>query len=252
MSGGLLASEITVRYGSHTAVDRVSVRVDPGRVVGLIGPNGAGKTSFIDAVTGITPMAGGTVMLDDVDVTRWPPHRRARQGVRRTFQGNRLFDDLTVRENLIVASETTRRFGFVRDLFRPQPSQVSADQILEMIGLSDLAEALPRSLPAGTRRLVGVARALVARPRVVLLDEPAAGLDSHETQELGRILRDLAATGVGLLLVEHDTDLVFRICDEVVAIDFGNTIASGPAHEVRSSEAVIAAYLGTPETEGSS
>lgn len=252
MSSGLSASEITVRYGSHTAVDAVSVRVEPGRVVGLIGPNGAGKTSFIDAVTGVTPMVGGSVMLDGVDVTRWPPHRRARQGVRRTFQGNRLFDDLTVRENLIVASETARRWGLVRDLFRPQPAQVSVDAVLERFGLTELAEAIPRGLPAGTRRLVGVARALVADPQVMMLDEPAAGLDSHETEELGRILRDLAAVGVGLLLVEHDTDLVFRICDDVVAIDFGVTIASGAAYEVRQSEAVIAAYLGTPDPEGPS
>ncbi len=244
MTGGLVAEGVVVRYGQNVAVDGVSLEVTAGQVVGLIGPNGAGKTSFIDAVTGFAPMAAGRVLLDGTEVTRWSPHRRATAGLRRTFQSLRLFDDLTVSENLVVAAENDRRFGFVRDLVRPRRPTVAIDRALELTGLRDLADALPRELPAGTRRLVGVARAVVADPSVLLLDEPAAGLDTHETEELGHVLERLAAAGVGLLLVEHDTELVFRVSHHVVAIDFGRTIATGTASEIRLSEALIAAYLG--------
>jgi len=243
---GLSAVEVTVRYGANTAVDAVSLEAVPGQIVGLIGPNGAGKTSFIDAITGLTPMASGRVLLDGTDITTWPAHRRAAIGVRRTFQALRLFDDLTVSENLIVAAESSRRFGFLRDLIRPRQPSVAIDRTLELTGLVDLADALPRDLPAGTRRLVGVARGVVSNPSVLLLDEPAAGLDTHETEELGHVLQRLAETGVGMLLVEHDTDLVFRVSTQVVAIDFGVMIASGPSAEVRQSPAVVAAYLGLP------
>jgi len=249
MTAGLIAEGIIVRYGQIAAVDNVSIEVSPSQIVGLIGPNGAGKTSFIDAVTGLTPMAGGRVLLDDVDVTAWAPHRRANAGLRRTFQALRLFDDLTVSENLIVAAENDRRFGFLRDLVRPRQATVAIDRALEMTGLHDLADALPRDLSAGTRRLVGVARGVVADPSVLMLDEPAAGLDTHETEELGRVLQRLAEAGVGMLLVEHDTELVFRVSHHVVAIDFGKAIASGPPTEIRQSEALIAAYLGIPVDE---
>lgn len=245
MTAGLRAERITVRYGSNTAVDAVNVAVARGEIVGLIGPNGAGKTSLIDAVTGLTPMAAGKVILDDVDITNWPPHRRANAGMRRTFQSLRLFDDLTVKENLVVAAETDSRLGFLRDLFRPRQVPIATERALAMTGLEPYASAFPRDLPAGTRRLVGVARAVVSEPAVVLLDEPAAGLDTTETGELGSVLLRLAESGVGLLLIEHDTELVFRVSDRVVAIDFGKEIASGPADEVRQSEILISAYLGT-------
>lgn len=245
MIAGLRASEIVVAYGRNVAVDRVSMNVAPGQIVGLIGPNGAGKTSFIDAISGFTVLGGGQVELDGRDITAVSAHVRANLGLRRTFQQLRLFDDLTIRENLIVAAENDTRFGVIRDLFRPRRDTVATERALELCGLSDVAEELPRDLPAGTRRIVGVARAIVAQPSILLLDEPAAGLDTHETRELGEMLTRLSQTGVGMLLIEHDTDLVFRVCSDVVAIDFGATIAQGPANEVRSSEALIAAYLGT-------
>ncbi len=246
----LVGDQITVTYGRNVAVDRVSVEVKAGEIVGLIGPNGAGKTSMIDAITGFTPMSTGSVWLDGVDVTASAPHRRAAAGLRRTFQQLRLFDDLTVRENLIVAAEDDTRFGVLRDLVRPRRARIVTDRALELTGLLDVADELPRDLPSGTRRVVGVARAIVAEPSVLLLDEPAAGLDTHETTDLGAMLRRIADDGVGLLLIEHDTDLVFRICEQVVAIDFGVVIASGPAETVRTSDALIAAYLGVPDDEG--
>ena len=249
MTKGLVAERITVRYGSNTAVDAVSLDVARGEIVGLIGPNGAGKTSLIDAVTGMAQMADGKVLLDGVDITDWTPHRRANAGMRRTFQSLRLFDDLTVTENLVVAAETDTRLGFLRDLFRPRQAPIATGRALSMTGLERHAAAYPRDLSAGTRRLVGVARAVVSEPAVVLLDEPAAGLDTTETEELGNVLLRLAESGVGLLLIEHDTELVFRVSDRVVAIDFGKEIVSGPADIVRQSEILISAYLGSaPET----
>ena len=249
MTKGLVAERITVRYGSNTAVDAVSLDVARGEIVGLIGPNGAGKTSLIDAVTGMAQMADGKVLLDGVDITDWTPHRRANAGMRRTFQSLRLFDDLTVTENLVVAAETDTRLGFLRDLFRPRQAPIATGRALSMTGLERHAAAYPRDLSAGTRRLVGVARAVVSEPAVVLLDEPAAGLDTTETEELGNVLLRLAESGVGLLLIEHDTELVCRVSDRVVAIDFGKEIVSGPADIVRQSEILISAYLGSaPET----
>lgn len=244
MTSGLIAEHVTVRYASVVAVADVSVAVRPGQAVGLIGPNGAGKTSFIDAVTGLAAMASGRVLLDGNDISGWPPHRRANAGMRRTFQALRLFDDLTVSENLVVTAEQDTRLGLLRDLVRPRRTAVVVERTLELTGLAGMADVLPRDLPAGTRRLVGVARAVVAQPSVLLLDEPAAGLDTHETAELGSVLQRLAGEGVGLLLVEHDTDLVFRICSDVLVLDFGKTIASGAAADVRRSEAVVSAYLG--------
>ena len=244
---GLVGDRITVAYGRNIAVDEVSVEVSRGQIVGLIGPNGAGKTSFIDALTGFTPMTNGRVVLDDFDITALSAHRRAASGLRRTFQQLRLFDDLTVRENLVVAAENDTKFGLLRDLIRPRRTEIATDRTLNLTGLLDVADELPRDLPSGTRRVVGVARAIVADPTTLLLDEPAAGLDTHETAELGAMLERVAESGVGLLLIEHDTDLVFRICHHVVALDFGHVIASGPADSVRQSDALIAAYLGVPE-----
>ena len=255
---GLVGDRITVTYGRNIAVNEVSIEVSRHQIVGLIGPNGAGKTSFIDAVTGFTPMTNGRVLLDDHDITALSAHRRAARGLRRTFQQLRLFDDLTVRENLVVAAENDTKFGMLRDLIRPRRTEIATDRTLELTGLLDVADELPRDLPSGTRRVVGVARAIVADPTTLLLDEPAAGLDTQETAELGAMLERVAESGVGLLLIEHDTDLVFRICHHVVALDFGHVIASGAADSVRRSDELISAYLGIadeaetagPETDG--
>lgn len=238
--------DLSVRYGSVTAVDHVSLAVQPGQVVGLIGANGAGKTSFIDSVSGFTPLSSGLVSLDGRDISRTPAYRRAKLGLRRTFQQLRLFEDLTVAENLTVAVDEQSALGFLRDLARPRSSGRSIDRALSLTGTLPFRDTFPRQLPAGTRRLIAVARALVAEPAILMLDEPAAGLDSTESQELGRVLRTLAAADIGLLLVEHDTALVMAVCDHVEVIDFGRQIASGPPDAVRNDAAVVAAYLGEP------
>jgi branched-chain amino acid transport system ATP-binding protein len=177
------------------------------------------------------------------------PHLRARAGLVRTFQSVELFDDLTVEENLLVAAQNTGVGAALRDLLLPvrQPSRGDVDWALELCGLQDVAGRRPTELSHGRRKLVGVGRALARRPKLVLLDEPAAGLDTDESLELGRRLRTLPAAGVSVLLVDHDMGLVLSVCDEVVVLDFGRRIAHGTPDEIRADQAVVAAYLGGGE-----
>ena len=239
--------KLRITYGGVVAVDDIDLKVEEGRVVGLIGPNGAGKTSVIDALTGYTAPSGGKIIFDGQDITKLRAHARARRGLARTFQSVELFDDLSVEDNLFVASERVSIGRSVRDLFLPlaRPDRTNVDWALEWCGLSDVADESPASLPHGRRKLVGVARAIAARPRLVLLDEPAAGLDTDESVVLGEHLRELPAVGVTVLLVDHDMGLVLSVCDEVYVLDFGKLIAHGTPDEIRGNDAVITAYLGS-------
>ena len=230
---GLDARCVGVRYGGVVALDTVDVTVPAGTVVGLIGPNGAGKTTFIDAVTGFTKCTGTTI-LDGIDITAWQPHRRVRAGLSRTFQSVELFDELTVLENLSVVIPSARA----------NDSATSAMAVLDQFGIGEIARLMPDELSHGRRRLVGLARSLMARPKVLLLDEPAAGLDSNETAELVEPLKRLAAEGLGVLLVDHDVDFVANTCSQAFALDFGKVIAAGETDAVLGSAAVHAAYLG--------
>jgi branched-chain amino acid transport system ATP-binding protein len=237
---------LRVTYGGVTAVDDVDLLVEAGKVVGLIGPNGAGKTSTIDALTGYHPPSHGTVALDGEDITAMRPHLRARRGLVRTWQSVELFDDLTVEENLLVASQRMGVWQALRDLLLPigEHPRDDVDWALDLCGLTDVADRSPTELSHGRRKLVGVARALAQRPRVVLMDEPAAGLDTDESVELGKHVRALPDAGVTVLLVDHDMGLVLSVCDEVVVLDFGRVIARGTPERIRNDDAVIAAYLG--------
>jgi branched-chain amino acid transport system ATP-binding protein len=241
----LKATGVSVSFGGVHAVVDVDLEVPEGRLVGLIGPNGAGKTTFIDAITGFVRYRGG-VELDGQDLTGLPPHTRARLGLARTWQSIELFDDLTVRENLYVASHRPSVARTVKEVVST-PDQGSAEiaPVLELLGLEKVVDELPTELSQGQRKLVGIARALVAEPRVVCLDEPAAGLDTTESEELGRRLRGLVDAGQSMLLVDHDMGLVLGICDEVVVLEFGKVIARGAPDVVRRDERVIAAYLGS-------
>jgi branched-chain amino acid transport system ATP-binding protein len=241
----LQATGISVSFGGVRAVVDVDLGVGEARLVGLIGPNGAGKTTFIDAISGFV-RCRGSVELDGHDLTRLPPHARARLGLARTWQSIELFDDLTVRENLLVASHRPSVWRTIREtVSRPDPGTAEIGPALELLGLESVADELPTELSQGRRKLVGIARALVTRPRLLCLDEPAAGLDTHESEELGRRLRQLADAGQSMLLVDHDMGLVLGICDEVTVLEFGKVIAHGPADAVRRDEAVITAYLGS-------
>jgi ABC-type branched-subunit amino acid transport system ATPase component len=245
--------ELTVRFGGVTAVDNVSASVEKGQFVGLIGPNGAGKTTFIDAVTGLVG-AQGSIRFAGDEIAKRPAFQRIRAGLGRTFQSLELFEDLTVRENLLAAAEPAPWWAPVIDLFRPRADAAasgSVDEALQLVGLVEFAEAYPPDLSLGQRKLVTVARALARRPQMLLLDEPAAGLDSEESQELGRELKQLQERGITIFLVDHDMDLVLGVCDYIYVLEFGKLIASGTPAEIRADERVIHAYLGVEEEDGS-
>lgn len=239
---------LTVRFGAVTAVDDVSFEVNPGEVVGLIGPNGAGKTTIIDAVTGFVRPAAGTLSIDGRSIDRQSATQRARSGLRRSFQSLELFEDISVEQNIRAGADSrSSRLSWVTDLFWPGRHDLSPTA-LSAIAEFDLEPhlgQLPDELPYGRRRLVGIARAVASGPSVIMLDEPAAGLDEVESRELASLIRRLADDrGMGVLLVEHDVGLVMSTCDRIVVIDFGQVIASGTPDEVRHDPAVLAAYLG--------
>jgi branched-chain amino acid transport system ATP-binding protein len=240
----LQARDIGVSYGGIQALAEVNLTVAAGELVGLIGPNGAGKTTFIDAITGFTAHRG-TVRLGDTDLTGMPAHARARAGLARTWQSGDLFDDLSVGENLAVAAESPSWWrSLARTLRRPGGMPASVRDALDRVGLTASIDASPLSLSQGQRKLVGVARALAASPAMVCLDEPAAGLDTEESAELGTRLRSVADEGTAMLLVDHDMGLVLSVCDRVVVLEFGRVIAAGPPGLVRDDPAVVTAYLG--------
>jgi branched-chain amino acid transport system ATP-binding protein len=248
-SRGLQTSSLSVRYGGVVANDDITITAPPGSISGLIGPNGAGKTTLLDAVTGFVASSGG-VTLNGVRLNGLPPHRRARHGLARTWQSLELFDELTVRENVQVATTALTVRSMLVDLARPGRRQTGADpgDALALLGLEPLGDRRPSSLSLGQQKLVGVARALAASPSCLLLDEPAAGLDTNESIELGHQLVAIAQRGTAVLLVDHDMDLVLEVCSHVYVLDFGRLIAAGSPSEIRDDELVIAAYLGSPAT----
>jgi len=237
---------IQVRYGGLVALDEVDLRVDAGQLVGLIGPNGAGKTTLIDALCGFARLSAGEIHFAGRRVDTLPAHQRGRAGLARTWQSLELFGDLTVRENLLVASERHRWWRFLLDAIRPDDGRTAGpvDGLMKTLGLSALADRMPDELSQGQRKLVGVARALAGRPQLLCLDEPAAGLDPSESTDLGARLRATLSDEVGMLLVDHDMSLVLSICDYVYVLEFGRVIAQGSPEQIRSDERVIAAYLG--------
>jgi ABC-type branched-subunit amino acid transport system ATPase component/branched-subunit amino acid ABC-type transport system permease component len=238
---------LTVRFGGVTALEGVSMRVEPGHVLGLIGPNGAGKTTLIDAVTGFSRPAAGTVTFDGTPINRWSVRRRAERGIARSFQGLELFESMTVRDNLRAASDRQDFLAYLTDLVWPgrSPLGPAAVAAIREFGLEPDLDRRPDELPFGRRRLVAIARAVASNPSVLLLDEPAAGLDPVQTAELGRLLHRLAHEwGIAVLLVEHDVSMVLDVCDSIVVLDFGKKIADGPPQQVRNDQVVIDAYLG--------
>ena len=247
MSDAVLRTEnLTVRFGGLLAVHDVSLDCARGQLTGLIGPNGAGKTTFIDAVTGFLPNnASGRVVLNGSDVSGRAPHVLAHDGLTRTWQTLELFDDISVRSNLDVASGRLTVSSALRDFFRPAKAHDRVDEVIELLDLRDIAERQPRELSQGQRKMVGVGRALVSSStKVLLLDEPAAGLDKSETQWFGEQLRKLIDEGYTMLLIDHDMGLVLSVCDHIHMLEFGKLVASGSPTEMRNNPVVIQAYLG--------
>jgi branched-chain amino acid transport system ATP-binding protein len=242
---------LSVRFGGNLAVGDVSLSVEHGQVVGLIGPNGAGKTTMFNAICGVIQPTSGTVRIGGRDVRGMPTHKRARLGLGRTFQRLEVFSSLSVADNVRTGLEIrhawSRRGGCPRQFLAEGdnlPPEAEITLILDRLGLASLADVPVGSLPTGQARLVELGRALAARPSVLLLDEPASGLDETETEDFSRLLASLGAAGLGILLVEHDVALVMEVCDVINVLDFGQLIASGPPEQVRTNAAVVAAYLG--------
>jgi branched-chain amino acid transport system ATP-binding protein len=238
---------LTVSYGGVHANFDIGLQVLPGQCVGLIGPNGAGKTTALDAITGFVATDAGTVQFRGKEISQLRPDQRAREGLVRTFQGGELFDDLTVADNLLVSSEDVDLQSVLRDVSGISPAHNGLDQVeraLDVFELQHTKERLVRDLPEGSRKLVGIARALARTPSVLLLDEPAAGLDTHETNDLSHRLHSLRKQGIGVLIVDHDMGLISSICDFVYVLNFGKVIASGTPDEVVVDPMVVSAYLG--------
>ncbi len=239
----LRAEEIEVHFEGLTAIDKVSLTLDQGVILGLIGPNGAGKSTLVNALTGFQKRTHGTVRLDQVDISDWTADRIARHGIARTFQAVRLFRGLTVIENLAAAAVGT---GHTR-----RAAEAEAQEILEWMGLADRAGQLAGALPYGDQRRVAIGRALALEPRFVLLDEPAAGMSDAECDDLvGLIGRVPEHYGCGVLLIEHNMRVIMNACAQIHVIDSGRTIAEGTPVEIQAHPEVVRAYLGTKSESG--
>jgi len=265
----LTVSDVAVRFGGVSALSDVSLTVQAGTVTGLIGPNGAGKTTLFNVISGLQTPGRGRVHIFDTDVTSVKPHRRAKLGLARTFQRLELFGTLSAGENVQVGLESDVKWWDRRRLARLLPGKkdapappdgidvarrgnqaaVTCDRLLAGVGLVGLGAEQASSMPTGNARMVELARALAIGPKLLLLDEPGSGLDEQESTALGDLLSKLASGGMAVLLVEHDMELVMRICDHIYVLDFGDIIASGPPDAIRRDPAVQAAYLG--QTDGS-
>jgi branched-chain amino acid transport system ATP-binding protein len=243
----LVAEAVTVRFGGLVALDDVSVRADQGEIVGIIGPNGAGKTTLFGAIAGTLKPERGTVTFGGQDVTRWPSHRRARVGLGRTFQRLEVFGSMTVRENLLYATEAAALGAGPFRLFRRSAHRRDdvADRAIDELDLGAVAGERAGDLPPGLARLVELGRALCAEPALLLLDEPSSGLDTGETAALAeRIAEAVRGRDLGVVLIEHDMSMVLGLCERLYVLDFGVCIAEGPTAEVARLDVVREAYLG--------
>jgi branched-chain amino acid transport system ATP-binding protein len=235
----LEVQEVDVHFGGVKALQGVTLDAAEATVTGLIGPNGAGKTTLFNVICGLQEPGRGRVLLAGEDIGGKAAYQRARLGIARTFQRLEVFGSLTARDNVLVAAEVHRSWTRARY----DPKEVT-EQILERVGITRVADEQVDSLPTGLARLVELGRALATQPRLLLLDEPSSGLDESESEDFGRLLLDLAGDGLGILLVEHDIDLVMSVCSRIHVLDFGSILAVGSPREVQADERVRAAYLG--------
>jgi branched-chain amino acid transport system ATP-binding protein len=241
----LEVEQVSVSFGGVRAVHLVDLDVEAAQATGLIGPNGAGKTTLFNAICGLQPIDRGRVVLDGHDITRVTAHKRARLGIARTFQRLEVFGSMSTRDNIRVAADVRRGWLTRGDRRAERPAHDRTEEIIDQVGLREVADELVDSLPTGLARLVEVGRALATEPRVLLLDEPSSGLSESETDLFADLLEGLAAEGLAILLVEHDVELVMRVCADIHVLDFGRIIAVGTPTEVQRDPLVQSAYLGT-------
>jgi branched-chain amino acid transport system ATP-binding protein len=238
-------------FGGVTALDDVSFDVHPGSIKAIIGPNGAGKSTLFNCVSGFDRASAGTVAFDGMDISRARPHALVRAGMARTFQNTQLFEEVSALQNVLTGAFAVTRTGMLaaalrlpRALREERVAHEDALRLLRLVGLQEHARTAASDLPHGLRRLLEIARALATKPRLLLLDEPAAGLNANETAELARALYRVRDDGASIVVVEHDMGLVMEVSDEIVVLDRGRKIAEGPPRLVQKDTAVIEAYLG--------
>ncbi|MGW5639618.1 ABC transporter ATP-binding protein [Streptomyces sp. NPDC003832] len=251
----LRATAVTMRFGGLTAVDRVDLTVGEGEIVGLIGPNGAGKTTFFNCLTGLYVPTEGEVRLAG-QVLPPRPARVTRAGVARTFQNIRLFANMTALENVMVGRHTRTRAGLLSALGRgpryrreERESRARGQELLDFVGLGGQAGHLARNLPYGDQRRLEIARALAGEPRLLLLDEPTAGMNPQETRETEELVHAVRAQGIAVLVIEHDMRFIMNLCDRVAVLVQGTKLVEGAPAEVQADERVVEAYLGAPDDE---
>jgi branched-chain amino acid transport system ATP-binding protein len=248
----LLAHDVSMRFGGVHALSDVSFELHEGETLGLIGPNGAGKTTLFNCITGVVAGYRGNIVYDGRDIRALKPHQRARLKIARTFQNLELFDELSALDNLMLPLDALSRRGVIGDLLRfpgtafaERSAQEKARAILHFLDLGDYADTPAGDLPVGLRRRLEIGRALCLEPRLLLLDEPGAGLDARETADLARVLASVRARfKVTMLVVDHDMALIMRICNRIYVLDNGRIIAQGPPEQVRENPEVVRAYLG--------
>jgi branched-chain amino acid transport system ATP-binding protein len=253
----LVVEDLAISFGGLVAVDGVTFAVEQSEIFAVIGPNGAGKTTLFNMVSGLYMPQRGRILLAGEDVTNLPPHELARGGLSRTFQNLQIFFRMTVIENVMVGRHLHETRNVLSHLFtlpsvhrQNRATRTRAAELLALVGLADAAEKQAGSLPYGALKRLEIARALATEPKVLLLDEPAAGCNPVETEEIDAVIKAIAAQGVTVVLVEHDMRLVMRISSRIHVLDRGRTLAEGKAQDVRSNPAVITAYLGGTGAEG--
>ncbi len=247
---------VTMEFGGLTALSGVSFPVVPGDVLGLIGPNGAGKTTLFNLVTALFPPTGGDILFEGESLRGLSTHQIAKRGIVRTFQNIRLFPQMTVEENVLVGRHVKSRAGVARSVLRTKGQReeearllARTNELLRLVGLEGANRAVAASLPYGHQRRAEIARALASDPKLLLLDEPAAGMNESETEDIRRLIDTVRGLGITVILIEHDMSLVMKVCNRLVVLSFGQKIAEGTPGEIQNDPAVVEAYLGREEDD---